>query len=75
MDEKVTRGTLTADPDVVVQRAHPDVGGFVGGGLRSRDEREAALDLALAPGATRALGAGHRGKTRGARPVPALLRA
>ncbi len=60
MDEKVTRGTLTADPDVVVQRAHPEVDGFVGGGLRSREAREAALDLALAPGATRAFGAGHR---------------
>ena len=68
MDEKVTRGTLTADPDVVVQHAHPDADGFVGGGLRSREEREAALDLALARGATRALGGGHRASPEEADP-------
>jgi dGTPase len=45
---------------VAVQRAHPDADAFVGGRLRSREEREAELAAALAPGATRPVGAGHR---------------
>jgi len=45
---------------VAVQRAHPDADAFVGGWLRTREEREAELAAALAPGATRPVGAGHR---------------
>jgi dGTPase len=45
---------------VSVRRAHPDADGFVGGALRRRDEREAELAGALAPGATRPAGAGRR---------------
>jgi dGTPase len=43
-----------------VRRAHPDATAFVGGPLRTREDREAALDVLLAPGATRPLGAGTR---------------
>jgi dGTPase len=43
-----------------VRRAHPDATAFVGGPLRTREDREAALDVVLAPGATRPLGAGTR---------------
>ncbi len=46
--------------DVAVQRAHPDAGGFVGGALCRREERESELATALAPGATRPVGAGVR---------------
>jgi dGTPase len=45
---------------VAVQRAHPDADAFVGGRLRSREEREAEVAATLAPGATRPVGAGHR---------------
>ena len=48
-----------------VLRAHAGANAYVGGRLRTRAEREAALDLALAPGATRPVGAGVR-----ARPEP-----
>ncbi len=41
-------------------RAHAGAQAFVGGPLRTREEREAELVDALAPGATRPLGAGHR---------------
>ena len=41
-----------------VQVAHR--GAFVGGGVQAREEREAMLDAHLAPGATRAVGAGDR---------------
>ncbi len=47
---------------VAVQRAHPDADAFVGGRLRSREEREAEIASALAPGATRPVGAGHRAR-------------
>jgi len=43
-----------------VQRAHSGANAYVGGRLRSREEREAALDATLAPGATRPAGAGTR---------------
>jgi dGTPase len=43
-----------------VRRAHPDANAFVGGALRTREDREAALDTLLAPGATRPVGAGDR---------------
>ena len=53
----------TADAGVVaVRRAHEGASAFVGGGLLTREEREAALDLLLAPGATRAVGAGDRAR-------------
>src|SRR5919108_6000581 len=45
---------------VAVQRAHPGADAFVGGRLRRREEREAELAAALAPGAARPVGAGHR---------------
>jgi dGTPase len=51
-----------------VRRAHPDAAAFVGGPLRTREEREAALDVLLAPGATRPLGAGTRGRVEAADP-------
>lgn len=44
----------------VVRRAHSDSVGYVGGHLARREEREAALDASLAPGATRPVGAGNR---------------
>jgi dGTPase len=46
----------------VVQRAHPDAAGYVGRRVPTREAREHALDVALAPGATRAVGAGNRGR-------------
>src|SRR5262245_8277154 len=51
---------VTVESGVAVQRAHPDADAFVGGRLRTREEREAELAAALAPGATRPVGAGHR---------------
>ena len=41
-------------------RAHAGSSAFVGGPLRTREEREAALAASLAPGATRPVGAGER---------------
>jgi dGTPase len=46
--------------DGAVRHAHEGAHAFVGGPLIGRDEREAALDVALAPGATRPVGAGDR---------------
>jgi len=43
-----------------VQRAHTGANAYVGGHLRRREQREAELDAALAPGATRPVGAGQR---------------
>jgi dGTPase len=43
-----------------IQRAHVGAAAYVGGSLRLREEREAELDAVLAPGATRAVGAGRR---------------
>ncbi len=45
---------------VEVVRAHAGAKAFVGGPLRTREERERELADALAPGATRPVGAGHR---------------
>jgi dGTPase len=45
-----------------VQRAHAGKNNYVGGRLRSREEREAELAGALAPGATRPVGAGNRAR-------------
>src|ERR671911_25331 len=51
---------VIVEQGVAVQRAHRDADAFVGGRLRRRDEREADLAAALAPGATRPVGAGPR---------------
>jgi dGTPase len=52
--------SLVVEAGVAVRKAHPDVDGYVGGELRRREEREAELAAALAPGATRPAGAGRR---------------
>ncbi|MGQ0825374.1 MAG: HD domain-containing protein [Actinomycetota bacterium] len=49
--------THVVDP-VTIQTAH--AGAYVGGRPRPREYREAELDVLLAPGATRPLGAGNR---------------
>jgi dGTPase len=49
-------------PGGAVRHAHEGSHAFVGGPLLDRDEREAAFDVALAPGATRPVGAGDRGR-------------
>jgi dGTPase len=46
--------------ELQVQHAHADAVAFVGRGVLRREEREHALDVTLAPGATRAVGAGNR---------------
>ncbi len=51
-------GGMETITDVDVRHAH--VGAYVGGPVLSREEREAALDVRLAPGATRPVGAGTR---------------
>jgi dGTPase len=51
---------VIVDQGVAVRRAHVGADAYVGGRLRTRDEREAELASALAPGATRPVGAGHR---------------
>ncbi|MCU1462104.1 MAG: dGTP triphosphohydrolase [Acidimicrobiales bacterium] len=48
--------------------AHDDSQAVVGNSLATREEREAALDGALAPGATRAHGAGDRARAEGPDP-------
>jgi dGTPase len=47
---------------MTVRRAHQDADAFVGGALRTREEREAALDALMAPGATRPVAAGNRAR-------------
>ncbi len=56
MNEAATRIDDTPD----VRRAHAGAHAYVGGRLRRREDREAELALALAPGATRPAGAGRR---------------
>jgi dGTPase len=51
-----------AEAAVAVRHAH-GASARVGGRLLVREEREAALDVALAPGATRPVGAGRRART------------
>jgi dGTPase len=51
---------VIVDQGAAVRRAHADADAFVGGRLRGREEREAELAAALAPGATRPVGSGHR---------------
>jgi len=46
----------------LVRRAHSGVEALVGRGVQRREVREAALDSALAPGATRPVGAGIRAR-------------
>jgi len=48
--------------ELVVRHAHAGANAFVGRGVLRREEREHALDLSLAPGATRPLGAGVRAR-------------
>jgi dGTPase len=48
--------------ELLVQHAHPDAMALVGRGVQRREEREHALDSSLAPGATRAFGAGNRSR-------------
>ena len=55
--------TIAAVGSAGVARAHQGGHAWVGGGLVRRDEREAELDAALAPGATRPIGAGQRAST------------
>ena len=57
-------GELSAESpaELTVVRAHPDAAAYVGRGVIRREEREHALDLSLAPGATRPVGAGTRAR-------------
>jgi dGTPase len=52
----------TESATVGVRPAHEGARAFVGGGLLTREQREAALDESLAPGATRPVGAGDRAR-------------
>src|SRR3954464_3265502 len=58
---------LLAPP--LVHRAHPDSDAYVGAPVRRREEREAELAVALAPGATRPVGAGVRLRPEAPDPV------
>ncbi len=51
---------VIVEQGAAIRRAHAEADAFVGGRLRRREEREAELAAALAPGATRPVGAGHR---------------
>ena len=51
-----------AAPDIGVGVAHAGGDAWVGGRVQQREEREAALDAVLAPGATRPSGAGNRAR-------------
>jgi dGTPase len=51
---------VIVDQGAAIRRAHSGADAFVGGSIRRREEREAELAAALAPGATRPVGAGHR---------------
>ncbi len=53
---------IPTDAGVQVRRAHASADAYVGGRLLGREEREAELAEALAPGATRAIGAGTRSR-------------
>lgn len=48
--------------DAEVASAHPGARAYVGGPVRPREERETELAAVLAPGATRPVGAGERGR-------------
>lgn len=54
------RSGLVPGPGDHVARAHPGADAFVGAAPRLREDREAALDQQLAPGATRPAGGGNR---------------
>ncbi len=58
LDRLAHRGEEGAGP--AVRHAHEGSHGFVGGPVVGRAEREALLDAALAPGATRPAGSGNR---------------
>src|SRR5262245_11600146 len=59
---QVARSLESRSDETVVRRAHAAAGAFVGRAVHRREDREAALDAALAPGATRAIGAGTRAR-------------
>lgn len=65
MEPVTLAAPVTEVQDPVVRRAHEGARAFVGGAIRSREQREGALDRMLAPGATRPVGSGRR-----ARPEP-----
>ena len=48
--------------DILVRRAHAEAEGYVGRGVQRREDRERELDVRLAPGATRPVGAGVRAR-------------
>src|SRR4051812_36434268 len=50
------------DEGAPVRKAHAGAEAYVGRGVQRREEREAALDVLLAPGATRPVGAGTRAR-------------
>jgi dGTPase len=50
------------DVPLDVRRAHVGADAYVGGRIRGREEREAELAATLAPGSTRAVGAGTRAR-------------
>jgi len=57
------RYTQTVDnqvADILVRQAHAEAEGYVGRGVQRREAREHELDVRLAPGATRPVGAGVR---------------
>src|SRR5262245_63249155 len=63
------RKPMSSESDVgEVARAHASASAWVGGSLLRREEREADLDAALAPGATRPIGAGERARPEEADP-------
>jgi dGTPase len=51
---------VTSPVGAVYVQAHADSSAWVGGPCRTREEREAVFNAQLAPGATRAVGAGNR---------------
>lgn len=57
-----TRPLASAQATDGIATAHEGADGFVGASPVRREEREAVLDDALAPGATRPHGAGHRAR-------------
>jgi len=57
-----TGDTLAGPATLAVREAHPGASAWVGGGLATREEREADLAARLAPGATRPVGAGSRAR-------------
>jgi len=57
--------------EALIRKAHADASGYVGRAVLRSEDREQALDVSLAPGATRPVGAGNR--VRGEEPDPYRL--